>query len=351
MEGKLILTSYGIHTMVGYSLIAENFSQKEAQQKRILLISLPEFELGEKLTFWCQALGFARQNITVFCEEEVTAIKSQFYDVIYVSEGNTFDMLQYIRDNGLIPFVQDCVKQGADYIGASAGAYIAGKSIKAALRFEDDRTDLTSYAALGLFDGVAIPHYDVDTQSRYLAYKAAKESGKYKHIKTIDNDEVVVISTGYENKRLEERSKNKTVEDAEKAVQDTGKAVKGTKKTVKDEKKKVAEAKRREKAIALGREVAEYLVKGYTKQTFEVEIETGETKIARVNGTGIYKDKEFVVYTIENEAGRPDILASYLFQDEDGDDVLGDIENPEDEQAIIRFVMDGYKTGKKHTEQ
>lgn len=179
---------------MGYCQIARHLPKEECEGATILLIVLPEYNLDSDLIFWCQSLGFDRDNITVFHSDEANVIKEKYFDVIYVSSGNTFEILDYMRKNDLMKFIKDCVYQGACYVGASAGAHIAGMDVEAALAVEENYIGLTDFRALGLFHGIAIPHFDYSDRVRYEAYKRAIDSGKYVYVSTIGNDETEVIS-------------------------------------------------------------------------------------------------------------------------------------------------------------
>ena len=54
-------------------------------------------------------------------------------DMIYIGEGNTFEILKLLQDRKLIEPIRKAISKGAAYIGASAGAMIAGKDYKVKL--------------------------------------------------------------------------------------------------------------------------------------------------------------------------------------------------------------------------
>lgn len=77
-----------------------------------------------------------------------------------------------------------------------------------------------------------------------------------------------------------------------------------------------------------------------SNQKFQVQIETGEIMEAELLSVVEIDEKEYAVYSIDNQNGTVDILASYVEKDEEGFDKLVDITNPVDKEKISRFIKD-----------
>lgn len=77
---------------------------------------------------------------------------------------------------------------------------------------------------------------------------------------------------------------------------------------------------------------------GDTNQKFKVEIETGEIVDAELLSVVEIDGQEYAVYSIDNENGTVDILASYVVKDEEGYDKLVDITNPVDKEKVFNFI-------------
>ena len=75
-----------------------------------------------------------------------------------------------------------------------------------------------------------------------------------------------------------------------------------------------------------------------TNQIFKVEIESGEIVDAELLSVVEIDNKEYAVYSIDNENGTVDILASYVAKDEEGYDKLVDITNPVDKEKVFNFI-------------
>ncbi len=77
-----------------------------------------------------------------------------------------------------------------------------------------------------------------------------------------------------------------------------------------------------------------------TNQIFKVEIESGEIVDAELLSVVEIDDKEYAVYSIDNDNGTVDILASYVVKDEEGYDKLVDITNPVDKEKVFNFIKE-----------
>ncbi len=75
-----------------------------------------------------------------------------------------------------------------------------------------------------------------------------------------------------------------------------------------------------------------------SNQKFQVEIETGEIMDAELLSVVEIDSKEYAVYSLDNENGTVDILASYVIKDAEGYDQLVDITNPIDKEKISNFI-------------
>ena len=81
-------------------------------------------------------------------------------------------------------------------------------------------------------------------------------------------------------------------------------------------------------------------------QKFNVETETGEIMEAELLTVVEIEGKTYAVYSLDNEDGTVDILASYVEQDDEGYDKLADISNPDDREKIMSFVRQLKEEGK-----
>ena len=92
------------------------------------------------------------------------------FDYLYVAGGNSFDLLSAMRKSGFDHVVEDLLDVGQVYIGESAGAVVAGPSMRG---FEcvDEASKKHQNKGLGLIDTIIVPHND----SPDPAYKGMAE--------------------------------------------------------------------------------------------------------------------------------------------------------------------------------
>ena len=85
-------------------------------------------------------LGFKSERVR-FSSEGIPNDNPEF---IYVGEGNTFEILKYMRDRGLVTYIKEVCMKREDliYLGSSAGAMIAGSDIMLARDFDSNYVGL-----------------------------------------------------------------------------------------------------------------------------------------------------------------------------------------------------------------
>ena len=133
--------------------------------------------------------GFSQENIYVFNYFSPAEFDANTHiDVIYISGGNTFGTLKRIRESRAEKVILDCLSRGAMYIGGSAGAHIASRSIQHVAKYDVDTSGLTDFSGLRLFDGILICHY---SDLREQDYMALIEAGEQNIIKLRDQDFIV----------------------------------------------------------------------------------------------------------------------------------------------------------------
>lgn len=82
-------------------------------------------------------------------------------DLIYISGGNTFYLLQLLKEKKLDTVIIDLINKGKPYIGESAGSVILAKDIDYLKDMDDDTKakNLTNSSALNLVDFYPLPHF------------------------------------------------------------------------------------------------------------------------------------------------------------------------------------------------
>jgi dipeptidase E len=119
-------------------------------------------------------------------------------DVIFISGGNTFYLLEKIQQSGFANIIREYVAQGKIYIGSSAGSLVAGPDIYPSYRLDNVKKalNLKGYEGLGLVDFVVFPHWgSKDFRNLYLNKRLAHAyTSKHK----------IILLTNYQYVRVED---------------------------------------------------------------------------------------------------------------------------------------------------
>ncbi len=134
-----------------------------------VLAFIPTASLHEKYTKYVDEAKQAFENLGLNVEvldvssapKELTERTLQRCDLIYVSGGNTFFLLQELEKSGAKTIILEQVKGGKPYIGESAGSVIMAPNISYVKDVDDEKAapQLKSFEGLGLVDFYPLPHY------------------------------------------------------------------------------------------------------------------------------------------------------------------------------------------------
>ena len=188
----IILGSFGFSYIITRKKLSELIHDKTRKLLIIPLASSSGAIMGNKEKETAVLTGFDKQNITIFDESEPEKIKDINFDYIAVPGGNTFRLLYYVKKFGLDKFITEQVKNGAVYMGFSAGAYLACKNIEYVKCFDDNNHILNGdFTALGLTNKYVLCHYNL----RGLAeIKMCRQFiGKDSELITITDEDLIVL--------------------------------------------------------------------------------------------------------------------------------------------------------------
>lgn len=193
--GKLILNSKGLNTKIGCKQILENIDDKDISNSSMFIISYPPYGVDDIImNNAVEIMGFQRENLYLSANGVPKGI---IPDYVYVTEGNTFEVLKYMRDNLFMDYIKNLVQsENRTYIGSSAGAIIAGTDIMLARDFDSNFVRMIDFTALGLFDGTIIPHYEPENLELYIQNTENHILNRYSRILSVSNHDVVVIEDG-----------------------------------------------------------------------------------------------------------------------------------------------------------
>lgn len=141
----------------------------EPDLKNKTVTYIPTASKVEKLGFFVkiskwklERLGLAVDELEVSeASYEMIVSKLEKNDIIYVTGGNTFYLLQELRRTGADKILIREIEKGKLYIGESAGAIIAAPDIGYSAKMDraEKAPDLREYSGLNLIDFYVVPHY------------------------------------------------------------------------------------------------------------------------------------------------------------------------------------------------
>ena len=130
---------------------------------------IPTASLVESVTFFVKSGKKALEKMGLIVDElEVSTASTEEIerklmacDLIYVTGGNTFFLLQELRKSGADRLIRAQVAAGKLYVGESAGAIVAGPDIGFAKAMDSVKKapELVGTAGLGLVDFYPVPHH------------------------------------------------------------------------------------------------------------------------------------------------------------------------------------------------
>lgn len=126
-------------------------------------------------------------------EELQHALKG--FDVVIVEGGNTFYLLQKVRESGFDEIIKELIGQGVIYVGSSAGAVLMCPTIEPVKYFDkpEDAPLLKNYEGLNFVHFLILPHFDPNRHDEN--YDRAIEDCKKLDMpyKLLTNDQSILI--------------------------------------------------------------------------------------------------------------------------------------------------------------
>ena len=163
---------------------------------------IPTASITEKVKFYVGLAKKAFKKLGIIVDEldiskasrEEIASKLATNNYIYMSGGNTFYLLQELKQTGTDEIILDQVNKGKVYIGESAGSMIMSPSIEY-VEMMDDKTQaesLKSYKALGIVDFYPVPHH-TDFPFKDTVEKIIAEYDSKLDLRPISNKQVIDV--------------------------------------------------------------------------------------------------------------------------------------------------------------
>lgn len=169
----------------------------EPNLKNKTVTYIPTASMVEKLGFFVKIgkwklkrLGLTVDELEISASSYETIVnKLTRNDVIYITGGNTFFLLQELKRTGADKVLVQEIRKGKLYIGESAGAIVVSPHIgySAEMDCVEKAPELSDYSGLNVVDFYVVPHYEnwemgkaaqkiLDTYSGRLDLKAIKDN-------------------------------------------------------------------------------------------------------------------------------------------------------------------------------
>lgn len=133
-------------------------------------------------------LGFTDVNYFDLLTDDIDLIKQA--KVIYVCGGNTFRLMNALRDTGADQLLKDFCKQSDTvYIGVSAGSIIVGQSIASAVGHDENKVALEDLTGLRLINDVLIVHYEDS-----MAKEVLELEQNFPKVRTLTDTQALIVN-------------------------------------------------------------------------------------------------------------------------------------------------------------
>jgi dipeptidase E len=192
---KLLLTSTGLVT----KNITNQFLQIiDKPVSQIKIIFVPTASRSEEELKYVQEskkelldLGIPENNIkTLNLDKPVSFEEVKDFDVIYVCGGNTFYLLEKVRETGFDKVIIEFAKTDKLYFGVSAGSILVCPNIDIASPFDENDVNLTDLTGLNLTDVIVSPHYKDEEKTTIDNFK---KKTQYEVVPLTDEQALLVI--------------------------------------------------------------------------------------------------------------------------------------------------------------
>ena len=187
MSKLLLISNSTVHGKGYLDHVESEFQDLLGNRKRVVFVPFALYDrLGyagqvsarlAKMGYEVSSVHDVSNPLRAICEAEA----------VFIGGGNTFRLLKGLYDWGLVDVIQQRVNAGIPYIGSSAGAIVAGPSLKTTK--DMPVVQPKSFAALGLVSFQISPHYlDPDPSSTHMGETQEQRINQFLE----ENDAVVL---------------------------------------------------------------------------------------------------------------------------------------------------------------
>jgi len=196
-KNKMLLTSAGFENpKVGKEFL--KLVCKSAPEIKIIFIPTAS-RTTEELVYVKESkeellkLGIKNQNIKELnLDHEISYKEVEEFDVIYVCGGNTFYLLNQVRETGFDKIITQFLDERKVYVGVSAGSIITGPNIEnISLYGSENDVKLKDLTGLKLQNTAIYPHFDEGARKEVEKFR---KTVKYKVVGLTDNQALLILN-------------------------------------------------------------------------------------------------------------------------------------------------------------
>lgn len=197
---KLYLASYAMVTM---AKIIEHEGLDPVGKKAIFIPTAGDpydnrdFVEADKLALEKYGLNVVEMDVKNKDEEEIRkAIDGA--DVVLVAGGDTFYLMEKLKESGADKIIKKFIEKGGVYIGSSAGSIVCCPTIEGAEEFDDPSLAprLDNFDGMGVFKDVIIPHTHKEKYFERVKRATQKLESKGYKVHPLTDDDVLFFDGG-----------------------------------------------------------------------------------------------------------------------------------------------------------
>lgn len=143
-----------------------------------------------------RAGSFIEFDISGKSPEEVDGA-TQDADILYVTGGNTYHLLEQAKNCNLKGAIEKCFARGGLYFGSSAGAIITGPRIDFVEEMDDNLNNIDNFEGLNFTDFLFLPHLDHAHYGPTISNIADKLKSAKENVLGLNDDQGLYIEDSY----------------------------------------------------------------------------------------------------------------------------------------------------------
>lgn len=159
---KIYLASYATMTM---GKIGKNEGGELAGKRAVFIPTAgdpyknKDFVVADKIALQKYGIEVTDLDLKNKTEKDINESLAMA-DILLVAGGNTFYLMEKLKENGADRAIKNFISRGGIYIGSSAGSIICCPTIEGAEKFDNPNLapNLENFNGMGVFDEVVIPH-------------------------------------------------------------------------------------------------------------------------------------------------------------------------------------------------